>query len=512
MQDRDYVYIRNRAVPHNKASRDWRCGVCESKLVTKHGENGWETVCANDPSHSPDSFITAASLDEKVTRETFLGEQLKQLEREGKVALKDRDSDGMPKRIRLGRIGRIRQGKKVDGRPVDLPYFIIDPLTDSESERAQVLEDVRHALENNAPPQDLEKPTVLPIRFLADLDEIIGSESYKKRVGKKGMVWCAGDGEIIQWKMDDNFRVEIAGGEPVKGGPPVSCPGGSDQNRHPWCEGCAPELELNFCISGYERTGVWMLRTKSMNFRDQFWTQLQMVRNLVANGIINGLAGTPFLLRRKVEQITVPGKDGQLLPAQKPITSIEIDPDWLQAMSRQSQRMYIQAPEPTFQIEAPSYKDDDYVADDDYVEVIIEAEPWYVRALKGFPERPWDAITACQYLEKCVALYTQEEPEDASQEADENTAKVVTEAFRKLFAKQGMEPADTEAAIDGLFHFLMGDVRTNATLGTLWYWGRRPRPEGQKGAVPIPEWEQEALSVLDLAMNAPEDDDDIDIG
>ena len=510
MQDRDYVYIRNRPIPHNKAARDWRCGICESRLVTKYGKNGWETVCAKDPSHSPDSFITAASLDKKVTRETFLGEQLKQLEREGKVmALKDRDIGGMPKRIRLGRIGRIRQGKKVDGKPVDLPYFIIDPLTESESEKAQILEDVRQALAENAPPQDLDKPTVLPIRFLADLDEIIGAESYKKRVGKKGMVWCAGDGEYIQWKMDDTFHVEIADGKPVKGGAPVPCPGGSDQNRHPWCDGCAPELELNFCISGYERTGVWMLRTKSMNFRDQFRTQLQMVRGLAANGIISGLAGTPFLLRRKVEQITVPGKDGQLLSAQKPITSIEIDPEWLQAMSRRSQRMYIQAPEAVHQIEAP------YEDDDDYVEEATEGEPeppWYVRAMEGFPNRPWDAITACKYLEKCVSLYTKEEPEDAEQEADDGTVKVVTEAFRKLFAKQGMEPADSNKAIDILFHFLMGDARTNAALGALWYWGRRPRTDGQKGAIPIPEWEQEALSVLDLAMKVPEDDDDIDIG
>ena len=430
------------------------------------------------------------------------------------MALKDRDSGGMPKRVRLGRIGRIRQGKRVDGQPVDLPYFIIDPATDSQEEKAQILQDVRQALAENAPPQNLDQPTVLPIRFLADVDEIIGSESYKKRKGKQGMVWCAGDGEFIQWKMDDNFRVEIAGGEPIKGGVPVFCPGGSTEHRHPWCDGCAPELELNFCISGYERTGIWMLRTKSMNFRDQLRTQLQMVRGLASIGIISGLAGTPFLLRRKLEQITIPGKDGKLLSTQKPITSIEIEPNWFQDVARQSQRMYIQEPETTLRIEAPAYKDDDDVADDDYVEVVEEEPvveiPWYIRALEGFPTRPWDAMTTMKYLEKCVRTYTFDDPEDANETASDSTVKVVEGMWTKLLAKQGMATADAKAAIGKLFPFLMGDVRTNATMGALWYWGRRPKDEQGK-AVTVPEWEQEALALLDYAMNFKEEEDDVEI-
>ena len=425
------------------------------------------------------------------------------------MALKDRDSDGMPKRIRLGRIGRIRQGKKVDGRPIDLPYFIIDPTTDSEEEKVQILQDVRQALEHNAPPQDLDQPTVLPIRFLADVDEIIGSESYKKRMGKQGMVWCAGDGEFIQWKMDDNFRVEIAGGEPVKGGAPVLCPGGSTEHRHPWCDGCAPELELNFCISGYERTGIWMLRTKSMNFRDQLRTQLQMVRGLASIGIISGLAGTPFLLRRKVEQITIPGKDGKLLAAQKPITSIEIEPNWFQDVARQSQRMYIQAPEIIAQIEAPYGDDDDY--EEEVEEEPVVETPWYIRALAGFPARPWDAVTSMRYLETCVHIYTQEDPEDANETASDSTVKTVEGMWSKLLAKQGMITADAKAAIEKLFPFLMGDVRTNATFGALWYWGRRPKDE--KGSpITVPEWEQEALTLLDFVMNFKEEEDDVELG
>jgi hypothetical protein len=399
----------------------------------------------------------------------------------------------------------------VNGEPVDLPYFIIDPATDSQEEKAQILQDVRQALAENAPPQDLDQPTVLPIRFLADVDEIIGSESYKKRKGRQGMVWCAGDGEFIQWKMDNDFRVEIAGGEPVKGGAPVFCPGGNEQNRHPWCDGCAPELELNFCISGYERTGVWMLRTKSMNFRDQLRTQLQMVRGLATIGIISGLAGTPFLLRRKVEQVTVPGKDDKLLAVQKPITSIEIEPNWFQDVARNSRRMYIQAPEIIAQIEAPYGDDDDYVEGEEESGVIVKVEPgvvvkvepelpWYIRALEGFPTRPWDAVTAMKYLERCVHIYTTDDPNDANETASDSTVKVVEGMWSKLLAKQGMATADANAAIGKLFPFLMGDVRTNATMGALWYWGRRPKDE-KGGSVIVPEWEQEALALLDYAMN-----------
>lgn len=56
--DRDYVYIKGRAIPHTTAAREWVCR-CGGGLLTIWSEEAphWRTVCAKDREHSPDQFI-----------------------------------------------------------------------------------------------------------------------------------------------------------------------------------------------------------------------------------------------------------------------------------------------------------------------------------------------------------------------------------------------------------------------------------------------------------------------
>jgi len=60
-QTRDHVIIRGRAVLHSTACRDWVCGECGSRLVTRYlgatPEWKWATICSQDKEHSPDNFI-----------------------------------------------------------------------------------------------------------------------------------------------------------------------------------------------------------------------------------------------------------------------------------------------------------------------------------------------------------------------------------------------------------------------------------------------------------------------
>ena len=62
-QDRDHVYIRGQAILHTTAVRDWCCGICGSSLITRWfiDPPNWRTVCANDPGHEPDEFITSTA-------------------------------------------------------------------------------------------------------------------------------------------------------------------------------------------------------------------------------------------------------------------------------------------------------------------------------------------------------------------------------------------------------------------------------------------------------------------
>ena len=356
---RDLTVIRGRKVRNTTLVRDWRCGTCESKLREIYdSEVGWRVVCAKNRGHDRNTFITAASLEYRIHDEMVQAETLNRLEREAGMPLKDRDRGGLPKRVRLTRIGRIRQGTMRENQqgkkyPVALPYFIIDPTTDSDDERAEVLAAVLKAIEEHAPAQDLNEPTVLPIRFMAQEEEIISPEAYKKRRGHHGTAWCVGDGENIQWKLDNDFRVEVSGGE-TKDGKQIECPGGErdESKRHEWCDECKPEVELNFSIWGYERTGTWMLRTTSMSFRDQFRTAMGMVYPMIDAGLISGIASVPFLLRRKEEDVLSPREGGKLASTTMPITSIEIEPNWFQEQMRKAQNRALAAPEQTVLLES----------------------------------------------------------------------------------------------------------------------------------------------------------------
>ena len=354
-QDRDFVYIRNRPIRHQVACREWVCGVCESRLKTiwnggdHHDDRlvaGFKTVCAKNPSHPADGFIHQNTLERRVHEEMVQAGNLRLAERRTGMGLKDRDTAyGTPRRMRLSRIGRVRQGIMATSRsgkkyPKAVDYFILDPTVEDDAERDEILAEVRAAIEEYAPEQDLEEPTVLPVIFLASDDAIIAPESYKVRKGRQGTVWCAGDGEYIQWKLSDDFRVEIAGGAEVDSGVMVPCPGGRQEGRHEWCQDCKAEIEINFAIVGYERTGMWMLRTSSMTFRDQFWTQIGIVREMARKGIIPGLVGVPFLLRRQKEAVLSPvGANGALATVEMPLTTIEIHPAWFQEMMRANPRL-----------------------------------------------------------------------------------------------------------------------------------------------------------------------------
>jgi len=498
MQDRDYIYIRNRPIPHPVAVRDWVCGICESKLKTIW-DNGWKTVCSQNPKHSQDSFIKESTLQRRIAEQMI---QAQGLERVVDM-LKDRNNEyGVPKRLRLVRIGKVRQGKMVQkGKkryPVAVPYFILDPTTDNEQERAQMLADVKEAIAKYAPEQDLDEPTILPITFLANNDEIIAPESYKKRRGKKGMVWCAGDGETIQWKLDDDFRVEISNGEPV-----VSCPGSSRENRHPWCDDCTAEIEVNFVIRGYESTGTWQLRTKSMIFRDQFWTAIGMVRLMAEKGIIPGLVGVPFLLRRQTEDVTVPTQDGSLTVVNMPITNIEIDPMWFRDVMSRNPRLNLPEPEQPALLEEPT---PDYPIEVEAEIVEPQTRKWYELAEADLPERPWEAMGVHEYVTKTMGHYAQTF-EDFDEPAQEAQITAVRHTLYDTFHnKLDMPGEDSVKAIETVLWYLFDSPSlSQAKVKALHYWTMRPvTVAGKKGWQRTLEFPEELKRVYEAASELAE--------
>lgn len=61
--DRDFVYIKGRAVRHSTAIRDWVCGECGGKLTARFFVDApnWRTICTSDEQHAPDGFVHRAT-------------------------------------------------------------------------------------------------------------------------------------------------------------------------------------------------------------------------------------------------------------------------------------------------------------------------------------------------------------------------------------------------------------------------------------------------------------------
>ena len=58
-QSRDFVSVRGQAIRHTTATRDWVCGTCGGRLVTRWFEDAphWRTLCFTAPEHSQDKFV-----------------------------------------------------------------------------------------------------------------------------------------------------------------------------------------------------------------------------------------------------------------------------------------------------------------------------------------------------------------------------------------------------------------------------------------------------------------------
>lgn len=64
-QSRDFVTIRDISVRHSTAVRDWVCGTCGGRLVTRFCETAphWRTVCGVDASHDDQKFIHKSTVE-----------------------------------------------------------------------------------------------------------------------------------------------------------------------------------------------------------------------------------------------------------------------------------------------------------------------------------------------------------------------------------------------------------------------------------------------------------------
>jgi len=63
MTDREYISVRGIAIRHTTAVRDWLCGECGSRLVTRWVADAphWRTVCSDNADHDSEKFVHQSS-------------------------------------------------------------------------------------------------------------------------------------------------------------------------------------------------------------------------------------------------------------------------------------------------------------------------------------------------------------------------------------------------------------------------------------------------------------------
>lgn len=401
----------------------------------------------------------------------------------------------------IRRAGRINLGRMKEGGGAEaLPYFVFVPY-DKEMLAEAILSQVREALTQYAPGQDVNEPTILPVFLPADSLDLIASSQYKL-AGKEGITRCAGDGEYIQFRLGAKNLMEISHGEVVinsltidqstfNRGESVYCPGQSFDGRWQHCEKCRLQFTVDLQIAGLPY--FWSLTTGDQKFYSQFFTVLEFMRQHVEAGNAQFITDIPLLLRREEGKIARPqkGAEGTELRFQDmPLLSIEIHPVWLMQVKAKQSRS-IAGTQDVPQIESPATKS-----------LPPAKTKWYERADATLPARPWGEREVFAYI-----TYTMnecgKEADDFDEVASEKRVTMVRNSILSTLMDD-MPPDECERAIDVILWHLLGweGTLTIAQVAALWYWGNRPGPDG--GSVSSPYFKDEVKEVLVAASKMAE--------
>lgn len=491
--DRDYVYINGIPVLHTTAVRDWVCGVCESRLITKPYPNEaerrmeWRTVCSNDESH--DFFIHHTKLHERQHKRRVYQIEYDLVGRGDRMGfVKDRHKEDGSTETRVRKAGRISLGEQTDSGPRSLPYFRINPYDEGDVREA-VMTQVREALDEYAPGVDPEQPNILPVFVPASDLRLFARSSYKLS-GKGGRPRCVGDGEWIQFKLGPRNLLEISHGEVVtraldidgsvfQEGSVVYCPGGSRENRWSHCEKCRLLLQVDLQIAGLPY--VWELATGDQAFYDQFFTVVKFLQSHVERGHAKFWPEIPLLLRREMGVKARPEQTQagtELRYTEMPTLSIEIHPLWLKMVGMDASRA-LGTPERAA-IAPPQ-------------QAPQQAPPkWYDVEM---PERPWGPGQVLEYVSKAMERYRKEN-DDADVLVDEGTKAAIYQYLISVLEK--MFPEDEDAppqAAFQIFEYLFGgNLETTAQAAAVYRWAR---VESGGKAKPHPQFELEVIRLFD---------------
>jgi len=158
-----------------------------------------------------------------------------------------------------------------------------------------------------------------------------------------GGLVCRGDGQGIEYAINPKDgqiivkkgKAKLTGtvdGIKLVTGHPVKCPGLA-HGLYPRCEDCRPSALLVVLIRELPRLAYYQIATSSIHNIVNLTGQMRWVKENIGK-----LQGVPFILERRPDSISTPGKNGKRVRREKYLLHLEPDPEWVKAILAEMHR------------------------------------------------------------------------------------------------------------------------------------------------------------------------------
>lgn len=318
---RGHYAVNGQALTAGRLQAGYACPICLRNINPRMVLGELRVLCAGPEAHD---IVTVGRAIPKAKRDWIIQRQrmdaveaLDGLKGVFEMPILDLQQDAG---ARLKRAGIIRLGIKVKSErtgkmhPMETPHFVLKDapgLTDIYGQTPKRLN------------------VYLPFNEV-DRNLIAWHQNWVT-----GGLICRGDGEHIEYAVDPRTGEKIvSGGRALATGTlagikmvtghPVRCPGMA--HDYPRCAQCRPNALLIVLIREVPRLAYYQIATASIHNIVNLTGQMRWVKENIGR-----LQGVPFILERRADKISTPGKNGRVR-REKYLLHLEPDPEWVKAM------------------------------------------------------------------------------------------------------------------------------------------------------------------------------------
>jgi hypothetical protein len=319
--------VNGRALTSGQLQAAYACPVCLRDINPRVVMGELQILCAGPRAHDVARLGRAVSKEKRdyiIARQRLDAIEVLDGLRGGTMPILDLQQDAG---ARLKRAGIIRLGiqKKSErtGKmyPSETPHF--------------VLKDAQELV-------DIYGPDPTRLNVFLPFNEVDRNLIAWHQLWVAGGLLCRGDGQQIVYAVDPRMgEVVVKNGQAsgtgkvdgmqMTAGHPVRCPG-MEHDLYARCQACRPNALLIVLIREVPRLAYYQIATASIHNIVNLTGQMRWVKENVGR-----LQGVPFILERRPDKISTPGKNGRVR-REKYLLHLEPDPEWVRKMLAEMHR------------------------------------------------------------------------------------------------------------------------------------------------------------------------------